>query len=207
MTLLHPSRVRLIKTLLSAAVLAAAATFGTAETANAQVRISVGTGNLGYGGFNSFRPSYGYGIRISQHKLASSDQVLTLLQHGGGINGFNCHFVHVVDQDITIAILDNISRGEFHQPMATAFINILNDEPFRQPTNSLFDTLRPIASEQGGSAAVAKYRSLKESSPSEYDFDNEEALNQLGYFLLQQNRTKDAIEVFQQNVAVFPEAF
>jgi tetratricopeptide (TPR) repeat protein len=58
---------------------------------------------------------------------------------------------------------------------------------------------------RGSDAAIAQYRELKRTRPSDYDF-NEEALNQLGYRLLQQNRNADAIAIFKLNVEEYPKS-
>ncbi|NNJ25289.1 hypothetical protein [Alienimonas chondri] len=56
-----------MKSFITAAAIACLAGFGTADTADAQLRISVGNGGYAYGGYNSnsYRPSYGYGVQPS----------------------------------------------------------------------------------------------------------------------------------------------
>jgi Tfp pilus assembly protein PilF len=58
---------------------------------------------------------------------------------------------------------------------------------------------------RGSDATIAQYREFKRTRPSDYDF-NEEALNQLGYRLLQENRNADAIAIFKLNVEEYPKS-
>ena len=60
--------------------------------------------------------------------------------------------------------------------------------------------------ERGIEAAVRQYYDLKKGQPERYDFSERE-LNQLGYILLGQGQTREAIEIFKLNVAVYPQAF
>ncbi len=157
-----------------------------------------------------FKPgmgNYGYGFFIEQRELGSTNETTRVVQHGGGINGFNCLFTRVVDQNHLIVILDNVGMGNHHGDITSAIINILNDEPYDRPKKSIADALARVAMKSGGAAAVSKYRDLKTDSPNVYDFDNEEALNQLGYRLLGDKKIKDAIEVLKLNVEMFPDSF
>lgn len=150
---------------------------------------------------------YGYGVDVSLHKIGETGGTTRLISHGGGVNGFNCLLTRVVDQNHAIVILDNVSMGEFHGDMTDSIIAILNDQPYETPKKSLVMELTPVANEQTGADVVAKYRSLKNDHATTYDFDNEEALNELGYYLLSREKVNDAIEVFKLNVEMFPDAF
>jgi CubicO group peptidase (beta-lactamase class C family) len=156
--------------------------------------------------FKPGKGSYGYGIATSEHKFRESGETLKFLQHGGGINGFNCQFSRVVQQNLVVVVLDNVEMGRYHMPMTHAIIDILNDQPFDKPKRSLVEALRDTAIGKGGAAAVAEYRELKSNSPDEYDFGEME-LNVLGYELLEREMLKDAIDIFRLNVEMFPEAF
>lgn len=151
--------------------------------------------------------NYGYGVDIGKHRLGSADKTTKLIQHGGGINGFNCLLTSVVDQNHCVVVLDNVGMGNHHGKITAAIINILNDLPFEGPRKSLADELQKTATEQGGKAVVARYRKLKTEQPDTFDFGNEEALNGLGYYLVSLDKMEDAIEVLKLNVEIFPESF
>lgn len=148
---------------------------------------------------------YGYGFTIRDQPIGKTTQKTKIIQHGGGINGFNSLFTRLVDQKSLVVILDNVGMGRYHAGITDSIINILNGQPYDLPKKSMADTLYKTALEKGGAAAVAEYRKLKAEKPAMYDFSEGE-LNALGYQLLGKDRTKDAIEIFKLNVEMFPEA-
>ena len=78
---------------------------------------------------------------------------------------------------------------------------------FKHPrTNSITTPLRATIRERGVEAAVAQYRELRKSQTGRYDFGEPE-LNALGYELLFTGRVKDAVEIFELNVEMYPQGF
>ncbi len=150
--------------------------------------------------------NYGYGFDIREAPIGKTEKKTKIISHGGGINGFNCLFTRLVDQDGLIVILDNVSLGRYQGDITKSIGNILNDQPFDAPKRSIAETLYKTAKEKGGEAAVAEYRKLKSGTDSaKYDFSENE-LNTLGYQILGTDKTKDAIEIFKLNVETFPKA-
>lgn len=156
--------------------------------------------------FTPGKSDYGYGVFIGEAPIGKTETTTKIVQHGGGINGFNCRFTRVVEQNHTVVILDNVSMGQHHLEMTNSIINILNNQSYDLPKKSIVDAISGVATEQGGAAAVARYRALKKESPDDYDFDEEEDLNQIGYGLLRNEKIKDAVEIFKLNVEMFPES-
>ncbi len=77
-------------------------------------------------------------------------------------------------------------------------------------TRSAFDSREPIGDLLAGElargsveTAVQRYRALKASSPTRYNFD-EGQLNRLGYTLLRTRKLPAAIRIFELNVEAFP---
>ena len=155
-----------------------------------------------------FKPglsNYGYGFFISEQPVGKTEQKIKIIAHSGGINGFNSLMTRAVDQKSTIIILDNVGQGRYHGAITNSIINILNNQPFDAPKKSIAEALYKPAMEKGGAAAVAEYRRLKAANPAIYDFSEDE-LNQLGYQLLGNDKTKDAIEIFKLNVEMYPKS-
>lgn len=147
--------------------------------------------------------NYGYGFSIEDKPVGNTAQKIKVIQHSGGINGFNSLMTRLVDNRRTIIILDNVGMGNYHGKITSAISKILSGQPFDQPKKSISETLMPLASEKGAAAAIAEYRKLKSSSAAMYDFSEDE-LNGLGYNLLRTKRVKDAVEIFKLNVEMFP---
>src|SRR5262249_9094199 len=62
-----------------------------------------------------------------------------------------------------------------------------------------------IIEKEGVTNAIKQYRRLKRTEPDAYDF-GEPQLNELGYYLLGKNQFKDAIEILELNVELFPKS-
>ena len=149
--------------------------------------------------------NYGYGFVIADQPIGKTDQKTKIIQHGGGINGFNCLLTRVVDKQQTIILLDNVGLGQYHGKITNSTISILNGQPFDAPKKSIAETLYKIVRDKDVASAVAEYRKLKAENAAIYDFSEGE-LNTLGYQLLGMKRTKDAIEIFKLNVEMFPKS-
>jgi CubicO group peptidase (beta-lactamase class C family) len=149
--------------------------------------------------------NYGYGIRITDQPIGKTDQKTKVIQHGGGISGFNSLLTRLVDKQQTIILLDNVSLGRYHGNITNSIANILNGQPVEAPKRSIAETLYKIAVEKDAASAIAEYRKLKAQNSPTYDFSEGE-LNILGYQLLGIKRTKDAIEIFKLNVEMFPDS-
>lgn len=70
---------------------------------------------------------------------------------------------------------------------------------------SIADTLSATIASSGIDQAAKQYDELKAAAPSTYDFDENE-VNSLGYQLLQANKYKQAIRIFQLNVEAYPQS-
>ena len=148
---------------------------------------------------------YGYGFFIAEQPIGKSGEKTKLVQHSGGINGFNSLLTRLPDKQQTVIILDNVGLGRYQDAITTGIVNILNNQPFDSPKKSIAETLYKTATEKSGAAAVAEYRQLKNANAAMYDFSESE-LNALGYQLLRSGKLKDAIEIFKLNVEMFPNA-
>jgi CubicO group peptidase (beta-lactamase class C family) len=149
--------------------------------------------------------NYGYGFNIYDQTIGKTTEKTKIIQHGGGINGFNCLLTRAVDKRQTVIILDNVGLGNNHGKITNSIIAILNGQPVDPPKKSIAETLYKIAMEKNVVAAIAEYRKLKTANSPVYDFSERE-LNTLGYQLSSINKLKDAIEIFKLNVEMFPQS-
>lgn len=149
--------------------------------------------------------NYGYGVAISDKPIGKTEQKTKIIEHSGGINGFNSNFARAVDKHQTVIILDNVGFGQYQGKITNSIIAILNGQPPELPKRSIADALRKIAVDKSAADAIAEYRKLKAANSPMYDFSEGE-LNQLGYELVGLKRVKDAIEIFKLNVEMYPNA-
>jgi len=149
--------------------------------------------------------NYAYGWVVRKAPLGAQDEQVTIIEHGGGINGFNTLITRMPDSKNLIVLLNNTGGtklGEMSQKISA----ILFGKPYKAPARDIAETLLNTVKEKDVQAAIAQYRELKATQKDAYDF-SEPQLNNLGYQLLQMKRVKDAIEIFKLNVEMFPQAF
>lgn len=150
--------------------------------------------------------NYGYGFVIRKASLGPNKLVVPVIQHNGGINGFNTMIVRFVRDKKLIVLLDNAEQGRYLDRLSAGITNILYDQPYESPKVSIAETILKTAVEKDVASAINQYRELKAQKPSEYDFGEME-LNTLGYQLLQMKKVGESIEIFKLNVEAYPQAF
>ncbi len=73
-------------------------------------------------------------------------------------------------------------------------------------SQSAATVLGQVIAESGMDAALKKYAEIKNAPLEKYYFDEVE-MNRSGYQLINQNKLKEAIEIFKMNVELYPEAW
>ncbi len=146
---------------------------------------------------------YGYGWSLGNLPVGKSSDSVSIVAHGGGINGFNTLIVRLPEEDDLIVLLNN-TGGTILRDMAMGINNILHGEEAQMPKRSIAMEVLPVFARDGVAAGLAKYKELK--ADDTYGLKESE-MNQIGYQLLQNGKTKEAIEVFKINVAEFPDSW
>lgn len=146
---------------------------------------------------------YSYGWMIGTMPVGKTQDSIPIVAHGGGINGFNTLIVRFPEEDDLVVLLNNTGGTKLND-MAMGINNILHGIEAEMPKKSLAMALFPVFAQDGVDAGLAKYEDLK--SDDTYAL-NEGEMNQIGYQLLQNGKTKEAIEIFKINVAEFPNSW
>jgi tetratricopeptide (TPR) repeat protein len=144
--------------------------------------------------------SYGYGWFLSEEKIG--DKQYKIIEHGGGINGFNT-IISRVPADKNLVVLLNNTGGTILGEMNEAIRAILYNQTYDQPKKSMAIELLDVFSEQGVKAGTELYEKLKKDPT--YSI-KEGHINNIGYQLLGSGKKKEAIEVFKINVETFPKS-
>lgn len=143
---------------------------------------------------------YGYGWGVFE--LPNSTKKLKIVEHSGGINGFNTIISRSLSDKNLIVLLNNTGSAGL-STISKAIRAILYDKPYAMPKKSLASTLFVAFNEKGIDAGTKMYEALKNSE--NYDFD-EGDMNAVGYQFMQLGKMKEAIAIFKLNVAKFPES-
>ena len=154
--------------------------------------------------FNSYiktgESSYGYGWFIDEADGASGKVKVT--EHGGGINGFNT-IIYRIPEDKNLIVLLNNTGGTVLNEISQSIRAILYNQSFKAPKMSLAFELLDTFSEQGVASGLNTYKKLKNDPV--YNISEGE-MNRVGYELLQNGKTKEAIEVFRINAETYPKS-
>ncbi|MEO8236764.1 MAG: serine hydrolase [Flavobacterium sp.] len=155
--------------------------------------------------FKSYIPvgenGYGYGWFIIETKNGAADK-LKIIEHGGGINGFNT-VISRIPADKNLVVLLNNTGGTILDEINQDIRAILYNQPFDQPKKSLAFELLDAFKEQGTAKGMNIYNKLKKDSA--YSL-KEGDMNNVGYQLLQTGKKKEAIEIFKINAETFPKS-
>jgi CubicO group peptidase (beta-lactamase class C family) len=156
--------------------------------------------------FNSYIPAgpghYGYGWFINKAFNGEKNDSLTVIEHGGGINGFNTLVSRIPADKNLVVLLNNTGSTNLNE-MNKAIRNILYNKPYSLPKKSLANALVAVILEKGIASGLTYFKENK--SANTYAV-NENEMNGAGYQLLQTGKVKEAIEVFKLNVEAFPQS-
>jgi len=154
--------------------------------------------------FTPFLAHYAYGWTVGRMPSGTGGDSLSIVAHGGGINGFNTLISRMVDDEHLVVLLNN-TGGTNLGAMKRSIRNILYGQAYELPRSSIGTELYKKLGESDLETALAFYEDLKTNHPDEYDF-REAELNQLGYVLLAEERLNEAIGIFQLNVKIYPQS-
>jgi CubicO group peptidase (beta-lactamase class C family) len=143
------------------------------------------------------KKSYGFGWWITEKNGSKS------LFHDGAFGGYRAYIERFLTEQNTIIQISNL-RHPFTLDIRNAIVNILNNQPYVLPKKPIniwtFNQIRL----RGADSAVQQYKRFKKTADSSLYSFNESELNSLGYYLLRQNRTSDAIKIFILNCEEYP---
>jgi CubicO group peptidase (beta-lactamase class C family) len=144
---------------------------------------------------------YGYGWSVEEASNGSKNKV-KVIEHGGGINGFNT-IISRIPADKNLVVLLNNTGGTVLNEMNDAIRAILYNQPFDQPKKSLALELLDVFTTKGTLSGLDTYKKLKNDPTYKI---KEGDMNRVGYLLLTAGKKKEAIEVFKINVAAYPKS-
>jgi CubicO group peptidase (beta-lactamase class C family) len=146
---------------------------------------------------------YGYGWGIGAIPLGNTKEQIETIGHGGGINGFNTQITRIPSDKSFIVLLNNTGGAPLNQ-MINAIAAILYDKTYDPPKRSVAYSLADKIEKEGIPAALAYYKSIKDST-AKYYLDERE-MNLTGYQFLEPGKAKEAAAIFKLNTEAFPKS-
>lgn len=150
--------------------------------------------------YTPFLNHYAYAWNVGKLKVGQLSDSLLLIEHTGGINGFNT-IISRVPKDKQLVVLLNNTGGAPLGSIRRNILNILYDQPVEAPKKSIARELRKVAS----TASLEQLRTRLTTLKANKDYTlSENEMNGLGYELLGDGHTQEALNVFTLNAELFP---
>jgi tetratricopeptide (TPR) repeat protein len=153
--------------------------------------------------FTPFLANYAYGWGIGKTNIGQLKDSLLLIEHGGGINGFNT-LISRVPKDQQLVVLLNNTGGAPLNAMRTNILNILYGQPVEAPKKPVANLLRQSILSEQLTQTRQKFNAWK--SDKAYSLTEGE-VNQLGYELMGDGKLTESIAVFTLNAEAFPTSY
>jgi CubicO group peptidase (beta-lactamase class C family) len=158
--------------------------------------------------FTPFLNHYAYGWKILKVGLSEPTDSVNVIWHSGGLFGFSGIIIRFVeDKHLIVVLLNNTGsfRLSLKSGLCRELTNILYDRYFQLPKKSLAETIGKTILTHDVKTGIKQYYELKSKRQEEFNFIKSE-LNILGYQLLGNNKTEEAIEIFKLNIQEYPKA-
>ena len=147
---------------------------------------------------------YAYGWSVANRRFGTSVDSVRVIQHGGGINGFNTLIVRIPKEEILVVLLNNTGRAPLGG-IANAILALLHGEAPPPVRKSLARALTSEIRTSGLTKALKSYPEMKKDTVR-YVLSEAE-MNSLGYRYMGAGRLDEAIAVLTLNVEAFPDSW
>lgn len=125
--------------------------------------------------------------------------------HSGGNEGFVCYYIGSVEDGNGLVVMTNGNNFKLIDEilLRIASLNHWKNYPIEPQKESIRLTIRQECL-KNIDKGIALYKDLKKKKLNDYNFSNENELNDLGYEFLKDQKTDSAIKIFSLNVNEFP---
>lgn len=131
--------------------------------------------------------------------------LLTKHRHDGTAKNYQALLISNADNSITIILMTNNKQGNL-DAISKSVEAILEGKPYLQVRRSFIKDFEEQLEHLNGEQALVLYEKIKVERPAHYSFNDEQTLNQVGYFFLNKNKVTDAITIFTFNTILFPKS-
>ncbi|MEX1139699.1 MAG: serine hydrolase [Bacteroidota bacterium] len=146
---------------------------------------------------------YAYGWMVATLPVSETDSI-AVIQHGGGINGFNTLICRFPNEKHLTVLLNN-TGGAPLVPINNAITGILYNQPYSVPKRSLAQAFVKDLMTEGETKARERFSDLRKNQSDAYALSERE-MNSAGYLLMQTGKLREAIAVLKLNAEQFPQS-
>lgn len=129
--------------------------------------------------------------------------VLISHRHDGTAKNYQALLISKPTTSGTIILMTNNKQDNL-DAISKSVQSILAGKDYVQIKKSFINSFKEKTKNTDGKGILALYEKAKSETPDQYNFESENTLNDLGYFLLNNKKIDDAITVFIYNTKLFP---
>lgn len=146
---------------------------------------------------------YAYGWAVGKDAIGNTTDSIEVITHDGGINGFNTSISRSISDQFLVVLLNNTGGAPLYE-ITKAIRGIMYDKTYDLPKQSLAYHLLAVVQKEGIEAGIDYYNTAKYDDAVNL---NENEMNDIGYQLMNDNKVKEAAEVFKLNIDAFAQSF
>lgn len=146
---------------------------------------------------------YAYGWGVGKGRIGNTEDSVEAISHGGGINGFNTNISRVISDKSLVVLLNNTGGAPLNE-ITSAIRGILYNKTYDFPKKSVAHEVLGLIQGKGIKAGIAHFHAIKDQET--YNLSEDE-INGIGYQLMAEGKSEEALQVFKLNVDEFPESF
>lgn len=153
--------------------------------------------------FTPFRDQYAYGWNVVNVAVGQVKDSVQLVEHSGGINGFNTIISRVPADKRLVVLLNNTGNAPL-DALRTNILRILYNQPVEVLKKPIAELLRKSVLTESADVSRQKFTIWKGGKA--YNLDEHE-MNMVGYELLRDGKVSEALTVFTLNAESFPNSY
>jgi len=146
---------------------------------------------------------YGYGWMINRTISPDDKDSITIIAHGGGVNGFSSYNMRVIEPGYVVTIADN-ATGSSQVEISNLILNLLYGKDYKNPAKRLIPLIYNAINEDGVDDAIRLFNELKNDKDNFSYTEND--INQLGYLLIEEKKLEEAVKILELNTILFPKS-
>ncbi|HYF29862.1 MAG TPA: serine hydrolase [Chitinophagaceae bacterium] len=144
---------------------------------------------------------YSYGWFIEKKKMKAKE--ITIVSHGGEVDGFNSLVIRIPEDDKVIIFVNNTGVTKIRE-IGFTILNLLYDEPTQLPKKNMNAWIGQSLKNNGADKTLQLYNALDKT---EYSNLVPEELGTWSRYLLRINRTDEALLLMQFVTQINPQSF
>ncbi|WP_051189481.1 serine hydrolase domain-containing protein [Daejeonella oryzae] len=125
--------------------------------------------------------------------------------HDGSAYNYQALLVSQLDKELTIILQTNNQQNNLY-PISRSIQSIMDNLPYAKIKKSFLKVYSAEMEKMDGKQILSFYQQTRLKEYNNFNFDSEDLLNDVGYFLIRQKKLSDALEIFVYNAQLFPDS-